>query len=174
MPHAERGGYRLYYETHGQGPALLLIRGLGSNLDHWWPQLEAFAAQHQVVVFDNRGVARSTDPDGPLNMAGMAADAATVLDAAGIKRSHLLGVSMGGMIAQELAINHPERIKGIGVSLPRGESSRTLLGPAHLIGQPHDQGGEKIEQHNVGQKHPHKGQHPVDDLLERDVPAHAF
>jgi pimeloyl-ACP methyl ester carboxylesterase len=113
MPYAQRQGYRLYYETHGSGHPLLLIRGLGSNLDHWYPQLPAFKAHYQVVTFDNQGVARSGDPGGAMSIPSLAEDAAAVLDAAGAGRAHVLGVSMGGMIAQELALNFPRRVAGL-------------------------------------------------------------
>ncbi len=113
MPHAQAGGFRLYYEVLGGGFPLLLIRGLGSNLDHWYPQVPAFAPHFQVITFDNRGVARSEDPGGAMSIKALAQDAVAVLDAAGAERAHVLGVSMGGMIAQELALDYPERVAGL-------------------------------------------------------------
>ena len=73
MPYKNVGDTSLYYEIHGQGYPLLMIRGLGSNADHWYSQLPALAAKYKVVVFDNRGIARSSDPGGGFGAADMAA-----------------------------------------------------------------------------------------------------
>jgi len=113
MPQVERDGFSLYYETHGAGHPLLLIRGIGSNLEHWYEQVPIFSRQYQVIVFDNRGIGRSSDPGGPRSVKDMAEDAATVLRAAGAKRAHAMGLSMGGMIAQELALGWPELVGGL-------------------------------------------------------------
>lgn len=113
MPEANVGDITLYYEIHGQGRPLVMIRGLGSNADHWYGQVPALSERYQVVVFDNRGVARSSDPGGPLSIGQMAGDTLGLLDALGLERPHIYGLSMGGMIAQELAINHPQRLSGL-------------------------------------------------------------
>lgn len=102
-----------YYETHGQGPPLLMIRGLGSNADHWYSQVPALAERYQVITFDNRGIGRSSDPGGPSSVAMMADDTLGLMDALGLERPHLFGLSMGGMIAQELAVGHPDRIESL-------------------------------------------------------------
>ena len=113
MPYVERDGYRLFYQVHGQGHPLLLIRGIGSNLEHWYEQLPAFSEQYRVIVFDNQGIGRSSDSGQPCSIADMASDAAKVLKAAGAAQAHVLGLSMGGMIAQELALARPERVSGL-------------------------------------------------------------
>lgn len=113
MPEVNVGGTSLYYEVHGQGHPLLMIRGLGSNADHWYSQLPDLSARYRVVVFDNRGIGRSPDPGGPFTVPMMAEDTLGLLNALEIERPHVLGLSMGGMIAQELAINHPERVHGL-------------------------------------------------------------
>ncbi|MCB2228919.1 MAG: alpha/beta hydrolase [Desulfarculaceae bacterium] len=113
MAQAKRGDYALYYETHGAGHPLLLIRGIGSNLEHWYEQLPAFSPHYRVIVFDNQGIGRSGDSGAPRSIKDMAADAVAVLDAAGAGRAHVLGLSMGGMIAQELALGWPERVAGL-------------------------------------------------------------
>lgn len=124
MPYKNVGDTSLYYEIHGQGYPLLMIRGLGSNADHWYSQLPALAAKYKVVVFDNRGIARSSDPGGGFGAADMAADALGLLDGLKIARAHVMGLSMGGMVAQELAIMHPKRIKGLVLACthPGGEN----------------------------------------------------
>jgi pimeloyl-ACP methyl ester carboxylesterase len=102
----------MYYEVHGSGPqTLVMIRGLGSNLTAWYEQTPVFAKQFRTVVFDNRGAGRTDKPDAPYSIAQMAADTKGLMDALGIQRAALLGISMGGMIAQEFAINYPERLK---------------------------------------------------------------
>jgi pimeloyl-ACP methyl ester carboxylesterase len=89
---------------------LLLIHGLGYARWGWEPVLPGLAEKFDVVLFDNRGIGESDAPPGPYTAAGMAADAIQVLDEAGIERAHVVGTSLGGMIAQELALAHPERV----------------------------------------------------------------
>ncbi|MEW6721586.1 MAG: alpha/beta hydrolase [Thermodesulfobacteriota bacterium] len=109
MSYTEASGIRIYYETHGAGPPLLMINGLGSDHLEWLFQVPAFASRFRVVVFDNRGTGKSDVPPGPYTTAQMADDAVALLDALGIARAHVLGVSLGGMIAQEVALRHPGR-----------------------------------------------------------------
>jgi len=103
----------LYYEEHGRGDPLLLIMGLAADSTAWMFQVPDFAERHRTITFDNRGVGRSSKPPGPYTIHQMADDAAGLLDALRIARAHVLGVSMGGMIAQELALRHPERVRGL-------------------------------------------------------------
>jgi 3-oxoadipate enol-lactonase len=113
MPHTEAPGFRMYYEIHGRGFPLLLINGLGSDHREWLFQVPVFMTHFQVVVFDNRGTGGSEVPPGPYTTAQMADDAAALLEAVGISRAHVLGVSLGGMIAQEVALRHPNRVGGL-------------------------------------------------------------
>jgi 3-oxoadipate enol-lactonase len=113
MPHTVAPGFRMYYELYGEGFPLLLINGLGSDHLEWLFQIPAFLPHFQVVVFDNRGTGGSGVPPGPYTTAQMADDVATLLETLGIARSHLLGVSLGGMIAQEVALRHPDRVDGL-------------------------------------------------------------
>src|SRR5439155_245441 len=103
----------LYYEEHGRGDPLLLIMGLAADSTAWMFQVPDFAERYRTITFDNRGVGRSSKPPGPYTIHQMADDAAGLLDALRIARAHVLGVSMGGMIAQELALRHPERVRGL-------------------------------------------------------------
>jgi pimeloyl-ACP methyl ester carboxylesterase len=98
------------WESQGEGSPLLLIQGLGYGRWGWEPIVPGLAARHRVVVFDNRGIGESDKPEGPYTAAQMAGDALQVLDEAGIDRAHVLGASLGGMIAQELAVAAPERV----------------------------------------------------------------
>lgn len=110
MPFTVSPGFRMYYETHGAGVPLLLINGLGSDSSEWLFQLPAFAERFRVVAFDNRGSGRSDTPPGPYSTAQMADDAASLLSHLGMDRAHVLGVSLGGMVAQEVALRHPRSV----------------------------------------------------------------
>ena len=101
---------RIAWERHGSGQPLLLIHGLGYARWGWEPVVEPLARSFDVILFDNRGIGESDAPPGPYTAAGLAADAAQVLDEAGVERAHVLGTSLGGMVAQELALAAPERV----------------------------------------------------------------
>jgi len=113
MGTAKVDSIELYYEEKGSGDPLLLIMGLAADSTAWMFQVPDFAKRYRTVTFDNRGVGRSSKPPGPYTIHLMADDAAALLDALDIRRAYVLGVSMGGMIAQELAIRHPERVRGL-------------------------------------------------------------
>ena len=114
MPKAKNGAVEIEYETFGwtSSPAILLINGLGSQMTRW---PEAFceklvAKGYRAIRLDNRDTGLSTWPTEKYTLSDMAADAIAVLDAAGVKKAHAAGVSMGGMIVQLLAIEHPDRV----------------------------------------------------------------
>src|SRR3954470_2981688 len=110
MPSVLFNELELYYEETGSGPPLLLIAGLSGNT-LGWSMLQPVLAEHfRVIAFDNRGAGRSSAPPGPYTTAQMAQDAVALLDYFDIDRAHIIGQSMGGMIAQELALAHPERV----------------------------------------------------------------
>jgi len=111
MAYVERDGVRIYWEERGSGDPILLIMGLGASLEAWDRAAPVLATRYRVILFDNRGVGRSDVPPGPYSLEMMADDAAAVLDAAGVASAHVYGASMGGMIAQELALRHPRRIR---------------------------------------------------------------
>jgi pimeloyl-ACP methyl ester carboxylesterase len=103
---------KLYFESAGEGPAVLLIMGLGMNATGWWRTIPALS-EFRVLSFDNRGVGRSDRVPGPYTVAEMADDAVSVLDAAGVGAAHVYGISLGGMIAQEVALRHPSRVRAL-------------------------------------------------------------
>ncbi len=113
MPFVENQGAKIYWDEKGQGAPILLIMGLGySSL--LWHRIRPELAQHfRTIAFDNRGVGLSDVPPGSYPIATMASDAAAVLDAAGVERAHIFGVSMGGMIAQEFALRYPARARSL-------------------------------------------------------------
>src|SRR5580704_4755103 len=113
MPYVSSGGSNIYWEESGAGEPLLLIMGLGYSLEMWHRSRPALSAVYRTIVFDNRGVGRSDVPPGPYSIAQMASDAAAVLDAAGIESAHVFGMSMGGMIAQEFALQYPKRVRSL-------------------------------------------------------------
>lgn len=111
MPYANSSGTKIYWERIGSGDPVLLIMGLGYSHEMWHRTSPVLANHFEVILFDNRGVGKSDAPAGPYTISQMAADAAAVLDAASIESAHIVGVSMGGMIAQEFALTYPERVR---------------------------------------------------------------
>ncbi len=101
---------KIAWERHGGGAPLLLIHGLGYARWGWEPVVEPLARSFDVLLFDNRGIGESDTPPGPYTAAQMASDAVQVLDEARVERAHVLGTSLGGMVAQELALAHPGRV----------------------------------------------------------------
>ena len=113
MAFVENQGARIYWDEHGQGEAILLIMGLGVTSQMWHRTRLLLAKQFRTLAFDNRGVGQSDVPPGPYSIPLMASDAAAVLDAAKIESAHVFGVSMGGMIAQELALQNAKRVRSL-------------------------------------------------------------
>ena len=113
MPRAKVQDIELYYEIHGKGYPIVLIRGLGSNADHWYRQVPVLSSTYKVITFDNRGIGRSDTPDGPYTIPMMAEDTLGLMDTLGISKAHILALSMGGMIAQEIALKYPEKVNGL-------------------------------------------------------------
>ena len=110
MPYVPTRDIITYYEEAGSGDPLVLIMGLGGDLQGWALTAPALAKQFRVITYDNRGAGRTSAPDKPYTVAGMADDLAELLDALKITKAHILGYSMGGMIAQEFALKYPNRV----------------------------------------------------------------
>jgi pimeloyl-ACP methyl ester carboxylesterase len=113
MPRVRVADISIHCETYGQGEPLVLIMGLGGGSSLWWRQVDFFSPEYQVVVYDSRGVGRTDKPDTPYSMDVLVGDAAGLLERLGIASAHIYGVSMGGMVAQELALRYPELVSSL-------------------------------------------------------------
>lgn len=113
MPWVHSIDAKIYYEVKGEGPTLVLLEGLGYSSWMWLLQIDNLAKDHKLVVIDNRGVGKSDKPTYPYTMDMFATDVKNVLDHIGIDKAHILGVSMGGMIAQQFFFRFPEKVKSL-------------------------------------------------------------
>ena len=134
MPSIEAAGTELYYERAGDGEPMLLIQGMSATHLAWGPDFRAgLEPSFETIVFDNRGMGRSGKAELPFTVADMAADAVGLLDALEIERAHVVGISMGGAIAQELALAHPDRIRTLTLGATFcGGPEGTLMAPEDL------------------------------------------
>jgi pimeloyl-ACP methyl ester carboxylesterase len=128
MPTVESGGARISYSETGQGPAVLLLQGIGLVGEGWRPQIDGLRDRFRLLAPDNRGIGESTPGAGPLTIEAMAADAWAVADAAGAQRVHVVGHSMGGVIAQAVALAAPARVASLSLlcTFARGAQAAKL------------------------------------------------
>lgn len=130
MPYCQSRDVRLYYEVQGQAPELLLLGGLGGGAWSWFAQVPFFRTFYRTITLDNRGGGRSDLPPGPYRMADLAGDALALLDHLRVERTFVVGVSMGGMIAQELALLAPHRVAALVLACTHcGAPARTPPAP---------------------------------------------
>jgi 3-oxoadipate enol-lactonase len=113
MPFARNGTVKLHWESFGQGPAVLLVAGQGITVDGWWATIPVLARSFRVIAFDNRDTGRSSRVRWRYSVAQMADDAVAVLDAAGEQHAHVYGISLGSLVAQEVALRHPDRVQAL-------------------------------------------------------------
>jgi len=132
MPTTSVNGVELYYETHGDGPPVLLIHGLGSSTRDWEPQVAALATRFRVITFDVRGHGRSEKPRQRYSVKLFADDTAALIRALDVGPVHVIGISMGGMIAFQLAVDAPELVRSLvivnsGPAMPIKTLSQRLM-----------------------------------------------
>jgi 3-oxoadipate enol-lactonase len=126
VPVIQAGEVELSYARSGAGPPLLMVMGMSGTMEHWGEPFLAQLREHfETIVYDHRGVGESSRLKGSVSIAQMAGDAAALLTALAIDSAHVMGISMGGMVAQELALAHPERIRTLtlGCTYCGGEGS---------------------------------------------------
>ena len=137
MPTLSIDGHDTYYERRGSGEPILLIQGLGGNVLHWGDGFldGLLDGGFELILYDNRGAGRSGAIEGECSIATLAGDAAALLDELGVESAHVVGISMGGMVAQELALAHPERVRTLtlGCSYPGGAEAK--MTEQEVVGQ---------------------------------------
>jgi 3-oxoadipate enol-lactonase len=129
----ERGPVELHWESHGDGPPVLLVMGLGLSGGAWWRTIPVLARHFRVITFDNRGVGRSRSPTYAYTTEAMADDAASVLDVAEVERAHIYGFSLGGMVAQQLALRHAGRVESLVLGATHAGGPRAIAPDSEVL-----------------------------------------
>jgi len=112
MPKIKVNDIEMYYEIHGEGFPIVLIMGLAADANWWTPdEIEKFSQNFKTIIFDNRGAGRTDKPDTNYSIKMFADDTIGLMDALNVEKAHIFGASMGGMIAQEIVLNYPERVE---------------------------------------------------------------
>ncbi|MCL4426444.1 MAG: alpha/beta hydrolase [Firmicutes bacterium] len=188
MPTVNVDGVNIYYEVHGPKNAsktLLLIEGLGYAKWMWFKQLPEFASLYRTIIMDNRGVGESDKPQGDYSMATMARDAAGVLRTIGVTGVYVLGVSMGGFIAQEMALAYPHLVKGMILAVTSMGGANHVPAPASTIEamtpvpglSPEGQirrGMAVAVSPGYWERHPAEMEQIIRSRLEKPTPLHAY
>ncbi len=124
----DRPDGRIFYAVGGAGPDVLFIQGVGMHATSWRPQIDAFQTRYRCITFDHRGLGGSDAPVGRISIEGMADDALAVLNAAGVDAAHVVGHSLGGVVAQQLALSHRARVRSLSLvcTFPAGRRAAPL------------------------------------------------
>jgi pimeloyl-ACP methyl ester carboxylesterase len=150
MPTTECQDITLYYEIHGSGFPALFISGLGAGTWAWEPQVPFFSRHYQMISFDNRGAGRSSTPPGPYSIEQMALDSIRLMHSLDMEKTFVVGLSMGGMIAQELALILPHRISGLVLAATHPGGAMRIPGSPEVYERLMDNNG--LSQEEIGEK----------------------
>ncbi len=142
-------GINIYYEIHGKGEPLVLISGYGSNSASWFHEVPVFSKQYRVITFDNRGTGRSDKSDVPYTAKMMADDVAGLLATIGVDAAHIYGVSMGGGIAQEFALNYPEKVISLILGCTNCGGTHAIPGDPAVVSKLVSMGGTGMTEESV-------------------------
>lgn len=134
MPKIQSNHTNLYYKVHGEGYPLVFIHGLGSSTRDWESQVHEFSKAYQVITFDLRGHGQSDKPEGPYSLPMFAADLAGLLQALGVGSAHVVGISLGGSVAFQFALDYPAKVKTL-----------TIVNSGPALGGTREQAQQEIE-----------------------------
>jgi 3-oxoadipate enol-lactonase len=173
MPAGRVNGVELYWEQRGSGPRLLFCNGSGTTLQAVRPLLDLVAAKFDLLAWDYRGLGRSVPLTGPCTMADLAADAAGLLEIAGWDVCRVLGVSFGGMVAQEFAVTHPERVERLALACTSAGGGGGSSYPLHTLQQlpPEERAAVQLKLADSRWDERWLAAHPVDRALAEGLAA---
>lgn len=128
MPTLNRSSASIHYVVEGKGEPILFVQGAGVIGEGWRPQVEAFKGDYETCIYDNRGIGASSPLSGPLHVADMVGDALAIMDALGWKSAHVVGHSLGGVVAQQIALDAPNRVRSLALlcTVARGADATAL------------------------------------------------